>query len=258
MGAVPAFFLVIDTAHKTTSQKERDDRAVVLKDVWVHPDRPREDVLLRKILEGATADQKENFLTVIHAGDVAIQANGEGKLRPDHTGDLIRRGHAFVLQDYFSLNFHALTGAPISVSTSRSHGHRLPLNKDQKPAPPKLVFNDRQHYRIVFRECGTSIDGLGTFHKIFTALRGGIKGTYVVHITHTVASCSSSTALKRVHDKGYVHRDISTGNILLVERGQGSRKREVGVLIDFEYCKEPGEEFIKPAEFRTVSDQARG
>ena len=40
-------------------------------------------------------------------------------------------------------------------------------------------------------------------------------------------------ALEVMHKQGYVHRDVSRGNIILVKHKDGTY---VGVLIDFEYA----------------------
>lgn len=64
-------------------------------------------------------------------------------------------------------------------------------------------------------------------------------------------------ALTAVHRKGYVHRDMSTGNVLLVNRGTQHQRRDVGVLIDFEYCKVPGETATESNKHRMVSDQVQ-
>jgi hypothetical protein len=53
-------------------------------------------------------------------------------------------------------------------------------------------------------------------------------------------------ALQALHKIGYVHRDVSEGNILGVKRSSGSL---VGVLADLEYVKEIAE--LKPHDVRT-------
>ena len=47
-----------------------------------------------------------------------------------------------------------------------------------------------------------------------------------------------------LHQRGWVHRDLSYGNILLDDRGQTK-------LIDFEYAKQMGDQTIP--EMRVVS-----
>ncbi|KIP02045.1 hypothetical protein PHLGIDRAFT_79694, partial [Phlebiopsis gigantea 11061_1 CR5-6] len=67
------------------------------------------------------------------------------------------------------------------------------------------------HYRLVYKEVGKTIDELRSMHDVFRCLGDIVKGLY------------------HLHASGYVHRDISVGNILIVN-GKGK-------LGDVEYAK---------------------
>ncbi|KAJ7164895.1 hypothetical protein C8R46DRAFT_300333 [Mycena filopes] len=69
----------------------------------------------------------------------------------------------------------------------------------------------RKHYRIVFEEVGVPIDKLSTISEVMHAL------------------ADATRALSLLHRLGLVHRDVSAGNILLVNG--------VGKLSDLEYMK---------------------
>ncbi|THU96195.1 hypothetical protein K435DRAFT_664929 [Dendrothele bispora CBS 962.96] len=58
----------------------------------------------------------------------------------------------------------------------------------------------RLHYRIVFQEVGRPLSELGNLDEMFFTLQGALRG------------------LGALHDLGYIHRDISPHNVLLVVR----------------------------------------
>jgi len=72
----------------------------------------------------------------------------------------------------------------------------------------------RCHYRIVFEEIGKAVVNMLNYGDMFLAVEGALTG------------------IGAMHDAGYLHRDGSAGNALLVDRG-GER---VGVIIDLEYA----------------------
>ncbi|KIP01099.1 hypothetical protein PHLGIDRAFT_402742 [Phlebiopsis gigantea 11061_1 CR5-6] len=78
-----------------------------------------------------------------------------------------------------------------------------------------LQYPAKVHYRIVYKEVGKTIDQLDSMHDVFRCLCDIVKGLYAMHAA------------------GYVHRDISAGNILVVD-GKGR-------LGDVEYAKEEGD-----------------
>ncbi|KAJ6511309.1 hypothetical protein C8R47DRAFT_1064903 [Mycena vitilis] len=69
----------------------------------------------------------------------------------------------------------------------------------------------RKHYRIVFKELGVSLDRLLSMSEIFKAL------------------ADATRALSLLHRLGFVHRDVSAGNILLYNG--------MGRLTDLEYLE---------------------
>ncbi|KAJ7756940.1 hypothetical protein B0H16DRAFT_1885671 [Mycena metata] len=78
--------------------------------------------------------------------------------------------------------------------------------------PPGIVnFTPRKHYRIVFKEVGVAFDGLNNLSEVMRAL------------------ADATQALRLLHRLGLVYRDVSAGNILLVDG--------VGKLSDLEYIR---------------------
>jgi len=123
--------------------------------------------------------------------------------------------------------------SPIPVDTSQS-AYRGPLLDDKNMHMSKTP---RRHYRIVFKELGEVARHSSKLPRFYFALRGSI------------------CALRAVFEAGYMHRDISPGNILLVERKRENNDAPCGctevwvskedasrelvpVLMDFEYVRE--------------------
>lgn len=63
-------------------------------------------------------------------------------------------------------------------------------------------------------------------------------------LAHKVTCLPVFTALKLMHTAGWLHRDVSIGNILIDESGHAR-------LVDLEYAKKMGDDFIP--ELRVVS-----
>ncbi|KAJ4481873.1 hypothetical protein J3R30DRAFT_3236691, partial [Lentinula aciculospora] len=73
----------------------------------------------------------------------------------------------------------------------------------------------RYHYRIVFEECATTLYDERSFGNIFRALGDVVKALWILHRA------------------GWVHRDISGGNVYWYDNGI----RRTGLLGDFEYAR---------------------
>ena len=72
---------------------ENPDFKVMIKDSWVDVDCPKETDILSEILEDASDDEKEMFLTVLVHGVVTIDG------REDHTQDLLMNGYIISTDD---------------------------------------------------------------------------------------------------------------------------------------------------------------
>ena len=148
--------------------------SVVLKDIWIDSDRTREGNILAQLLDAAKEEDKplvkRYFLTVLLHGDVWT---GPGRL-DDTTNGLMRgltvpTGHdsQFILQRKpFNLNYETSTGSK-SLDTNRlpaSHSHP--------------IYAHKTHYRIVFKEQGTTIDCVKSLHEVMTVLTETAEGAF--------------------------------------------------------------------------------
>jgi serine/threonine protein kinase len=61
--------------------------------------------------------------------------------------------------------------------------------------------------------------------------------------------CAHFVGLEAIHEAKYVHRDVSSGNILLVLDSDGGKR---GIIIDLEYAKEIDSEYASHG-IKTVS-----
>lgn len=147
---------------------------MVLKDSWIDDDRIREGDILAKMRASASDPiQKEifetHFLHVECHGDVYIGNHA------DHTGTLLRRG-AQVPDDsaLFSLERTKSRGAAEKV-TKPPIGSGITQETRNKEDEP-IEFDDKAHYRIVFKEVATGIDSLVSGPEIVVYLRQVLLG----------------------------------------------------------------------------------
>ncbi|QRW08729.1 kinase domain protein [Ceratobasidium sp. AG-Ba] len=195
-----------------------------LKDVWVYDDRPMEHEAMKEII-GSARDSQRYFLSVEKAGFAVIRSNGLPQV--DHTKDVIRRGKDFITTGKVlgAITMSRTQRSSGSKGASKSDTFRRPQPVQHSPSlPPGGHWNlldlnrfPRQHYRIVFKEIGEPLHRLRSYQDIIVAVRGALQGLQVMH------------------DAKYVHRDVSSGNILLVSDENRAEKR--GVIIDLEYAK---------------------
>ncbi|KAF8601761.1 hypothetical protein BDV93DRAFT_524520 [Ceratobasidium sp. AG-I] len=74
----------------------------------------------------------------------------------------------------------------------------------------------RRHYRMVSQEVGVSLYQIRNFQNALLALEGGFRGLYAAHMV------------------GYIHRDVSAGNIMFYD---GDDRGARGIIMDWEYGK---------------------
>ncbi|KAF8713411.1 other FunK1 protein kinase, partial [Rhizoctonia solani] len=206
---------------KKLANNEPTGPLYVLKDVWSHPDREAENVKLNTI-RGEQEAYAEHFLTPLDYG--FVPPNPEIPALPDSTDKTLGSEKPFDPAGVV-LNLHpesfVITMLRSITSTSRNSVEK----PDDVPGPPQPRFcafgclskRPRQYYRIVFREIGTPVHNLRIFADTFIAIQGGMKGLHAMHLSN------------------YVHRDVSSENILLVP-ASGRIKRQ-GVIMDLEYAK---------------------
>ncbi|KAI0084508.1 hypothetical protein BDY19DRAFT_1060215 [Irpex rosettiformis] len=196
-------------------QIQPDSDNMVMKEYWVDSDRVREAEIWRRILEDAPTEKdreilKRHLLTPLYSGDVVV----DGKL---DTTDYLRRYAA--ISEVGGLEMVPLLRKPKETNydhTVMEADDFAPQGSGAIPSGPVtasriVVLHDKSHHRIIFKEKGTTIEHLTTVSRV---LRAGIQAL---------------NGLAVMHKSGWVHRDISSGNILVVDG--------VVKISDLEYAK---------------------
>ena len=191
-----------------------------------------------KLLDGDT--YKQHFLTILH----------------DHTGfvsksvadDSVADPTIFQQPD----KKLKVAGSPV-VDRSRSQVHPGPTQSlSEIPTKPQKerTFVAKRQYRVVFRECCVAMHRVIRFQDSMEALRGAVLGMSSFCSTQVSFVLTKSLGLAVMFLAGWIHRDISSGNILWYS-DQG---RARGLLSDLEYAKRfPSNSTSASADPKTVS-----
>ncbi|KAJ3793702.1 hypothetical protein GGU11DRAFT_748665 [Lentinula aff. detonsa] len=215
----------------------------VLKDVWLDHGRMEEHKIREAILEDVQRLKngqryaevlKSYMFTPIAYGKVRV-----GDLADDTT-DVMLGGYNVVEDDMVllitptpaanrnttgstgirtpanrdSLHSHPLSGVDAdSPNPSSQTPRRTALSAPDKGCENKLKHHRRYHYRVVFKEYATTIYEERGLDNIFHAIAEVVKALWILH------------------KAGWVHRDISGGNIYWYE------ERQTGLIGDFEYAR---------------------
>ncbi|GJE97385.1 hypothetical protein PsYK624_136020 [Phanerochaete sordida] len=196
------------------------DIVVAIKDSWIDSDRKREGDIDQMIKASAPAGSvhaklfKKYMLRIECYGDVIVNNV------KDETDALHRRGVPIPAEDgRLTLSIHSprvklLSVRPVVNAVPNLSNQRT--LEEQEQEQPILCYSAKTHHRTVFRDVGKPLHNEKSLQIAFRALRN------LVYL------------LKSLHACGWVHCDISSGNILLVN---GELK-----LGDFEYAKHEGDQ----------------
>ena len=193
---------------------------VVIKDSWVDANRPKEADTLSEVLEDASDEEKEMFLTVLAHGVVTIDG------REDLTQDLLMNGYMINTNDSAKAkeNFNrainelqemmAVAGmADRSEEDTEQVDHvykasvfeilkvSKPGSEESEPSSlltspdvstseqakrPPRVYGPKAHYRIVFEERGQSLHSMSCLRQIklslaVQAMQDVLKGDMILY-----------------------------------------------------------------------------
>ncbi|KAJ7135382.1 hypothetical protein C8R43DRAFT_1203559 [Mycena crocata] len=206
-----------------------------LKDVWMSTDSATEGEqlrLIREALEGISVPAgaprpSSYFLTVVDDEYVPLSDGTEdstlsimgGKTVPLDAKSvaLFKKNKKGATSNTASTSRHTLRASGHEPSQTMRYGsHGLPLVPLPSVAKDVVNYGPRTHYRITFKEAGTTIYDLNSAREVMKALSDAVQG------------------LKYLHLLGLVHRDISPGNIIM--------SNGVAKITDLEYLKVYNEE----------------
>ncbi|KAF9807203.1 hypothetical protein IEO21_08318 [Rhodonia placenta] len=173
-----------------------------LKDQWIDADRLREGMIIYKLRNTKTDDATrdiidQSLLTVERHGDVYVEG------MRDHTRHLMtRRGephhhYRFKLQQAPEDGVEDTTTAKLSKQTPAGVGHYQTSAELRTASTQKIyTYHPKVHYRIVFKEVCIPIHEITSLKDVFYVL------------------IDAALALVALHELGWVHRDMSAGNLL--------------------------------------------
>ncbi|KAJ8488603.1 hypothetical protein ONZ45_g13891 [Pleurotus djamor] len=167
---------------------------------------------------------KDYFMTII-ADDVC----GESKARPENAK--VKRG---------LFNTSVISSTP-AASTSTKSSQRQPSGTPRPmaavtnhvPAQPR-TYVPRQHYRVVFKEFCTTVSDLATMGEVASVLEEAV------------------LALRVMFCAGWVHRDISSGNVLAYKSDESMPWQ--AKLSDLEYARR----YPPEANYQAAADPKTG
>ncbi|KAJ3555680.1 hypothetical protein NM688_g2447 [Phlebia brevispora] len=187
-----------------------DPGPFALKDTWIDSSRTKEGEILETVRGfGSTAKERQMMekgtLSVRCHGHVYINGRKDLTLREDKQKD--DANHTL-----FEMKQEKRTAGSKRV---KAYQNRIDKGSpvDTPPPPTERIpqYNQKVHYRIVYAEVGTPLHCVKSANAAYKAI------------------CQVLQVLQVMHTNGWVHRDISTTNILIVD---GHAK-----LGDFEYAK---------------------
>ncbi|EKM53007.1 uncharacterized protein PHACADRAFT_124468 [Phanerochaete carnosa HHB-10118-sp] len=179
-----------------------------LKDSWVDSDRVREWQILHRIRVSGSNERHntcfENHLPhILEHWDVLVNDS------PDDTHNTMRRAVDATISTHRRA-LPVLINPSVRQKVMSKHPAVGAFNMPEATKQP-LDFAAKTHHRVVFKGVGKSIVEVESMEEAFRHLRRAV----------LVLCC--------LHECGWVHRDISSGNILVVGKNV--------VISDVEYAK---------------------
>jgi hypothetical protein len=144
-------------------------------------------------------------------------------------------------------------------SRNRQNSATVYAKRDDVPDRPRDNTPPRQYrpkrpYRLIYEQCCLDLDdeAVTSLQDIFTGLQGCFMGESPHSIESQDGHSSTHTALVLLFCAGWVHRDISCGNVLIWTDSRGAKHGKLG---DLEYAKQFPSEGGSP-DPKTVCDEA--
>lgn len=228
-------------------------RTVVLKDVWLDAESMTEGDIQRQIF----ADLK-NLADALRAGvepegfegmDDKSKKRLQECLLAQHWG----RYFLTVVHEWQGMASKEVAEAaepdstifgapPVTIKTSslpHADPSRMSLSRPSDLLPRKeKTFNRRhcpkQQSRLVFKQVCVALHDVSKLGNVLTALSSCVFGEVICSHCATARVLTGGSALQLMFLAGWVHRDISSGNLYRFEDDNGEVQ---GILADLEYAK---------------------
>ncbi|KAK0226339.1 hypothetical protein IW262DRAFT_1457573 [Armillaria fumosa] len=196
--------------------KEKGHPLCALKDVWIPSNAQTEHEIQQEIFDSIEKNHpeigngyREKYFMKILACEVVKTSQGCNDDMPVFVRGPLEIMDNLALYTPETVNeSRIMPGSTISTPTGASLANP---DADNKPQPPR-PYNGRKHVRVVFADIGKPLSDIRQPRVVFKALSDAFKGLHHLYMGH------------------YVHRDISSGNIILCDDGMGK-------ISDLEYAK---------------------
>ncbi|EKM53991.1 uncharacterized protein PHACADRAFT_196429 [Phanerochaete carnosa HHB-10118-sp] len=190
--------------------------SVIVKDSWGDKKRRREEDINKDIRDTETIDEQHSqvlngcLLTCLNSWDVTVDTSTGRKI--DSTREVMFCGNDPTYLDTVKVKK--------DLDASKRVAPKLPaqgtLSQLSTIEPSRFVYGEKIYHRVVFAEVGTTIIEAQTLSQVFKFLS------------------NIAIALYGLHSAGWVHRDISAGNIIIHEKD--------AKLGDVEYAKQEADD----------------
>ncbi|KAF5370176.1 hypothetical protein D9757_010613 [Collybiopsis confluens] len=214
---------LVSRATRVWLVKDEEGRKFVLKDVWMDTDRLPEheirDNLLEDVLKKRGLHDHRKLSNHMLTPRVFERMKIDDK--DDTTPSMMNEqtpttSRVFFLIRPIPIPARSQSSHPSETSSQANWSETFTPVQVQTEGSAKLTIRSKYHYRIVFEEHGTDLYSEMNLHSVFKTLSDLIN------------------ALKIIHGSGWVHRDISCGDVYcLHDPVKGPR----GIVGDFEYAK---------------------
>lgn len=232
-----------------------------LKDSWPDADRPREAGVLAQVLQDMGPEEpsvRDFFLTVEAAGDVSISGTVDCTLPEEDRERLYSRtdGQQPRRFDLLQIDNGERAAAQRdklykSLEDEVRGSQVSSFSALQRTLEAPVTYSPKIHHRIVFEEVYKSLYEETDLAVICSALWDVCEST-CRYLQKRTPHLPTSIAVQLMHKAGWVHRDISPGNILIKVVGNIILVK----LSDLEYAQRYNQTSLSQAvhEVRTVSN----
>ena len=244
---------------------------LIIKDYWPADFLDTEDTRLKEMLDDITDSLERELVERSVLTPISCERVKVGD-REDHTKGTILRGESpnmsykiilpkeegekgtFVLRGPGSfVDLIAVpssddnTDSPSSIDSAEASSSddsadtslltvREFLQSDENRNRKRYV--NRWHYRIVYKQVAIPYDELRNLKDMSLVLEHAIQGGSISQRDIRISVLTYSIALQVIHRAGWVHRDLSVGNLYLYVDPVSGEKR--GLIGDFEYAQKVG------------------
>lgn len=231
---------------------------VVLKDCWIDSDRTREGDVTKMI----KADAKKANVTIDSTGTTPEQVLDRSLLKVVMHGDVAAdefdctmseedRSSFFDPDKWFVFHRTQEKLEKFEKLCAKAKGprgmHRTiydRLRSKHYTSLRPITYHPKSHYRIVFAEVCTVLHSINYLPGVLDVLMELCVGM-ISRDSPSNPAYQSSIVLRALHAAGWVHRDISSGNVMVTSDN-------VVKLADVEYAKRIENSGVKCHDIRTV------